>query len=990
MNHHVAWILVFCSVVALLSAMPRSIVIADFDSGFAPFYSYPGEDIEPNSASLDNTTTFNNSPFALHITGNSWKLLDISPTSLDAKGLWSIAVNYRNTTNISGFLLSDGIHELRYSFAGEEVVSIDQWVTVYQGAQPEEEWFSYMLPVGHDWLARFDTLTTITTIGFINDEDNYSTGEVYFDEILDITDEASIAPSVQFTNFSRSARDAGSRSVSVQFSSRVRDPDSDSFSWFWDFGDGGTAISPNPQHNFTIADDHDYRVLLRVTDDTGLIGLASRRVLVDPGISSLPLKINFTGDIMLARNIFTQIVEPNQSADAVFEPTLSILGNAADITAVNLECPFTNATVHHPTKSIYFKSAPYAASSLTYAGIDYATLANNHIMDYLEPGMQETFTVLDSVGVKHNGAGENSTIAGEPIFINSKGITVAFCASSDRTGQYNNAQPFLDAGYDKPGFALMTPYNIQQQISQVRDDADVVIMQFHAGSEYSLVPGEDYDNSDYLTDENWRLDIPHMWDIQMRHFAIDAGADAVIVHHPHIIQGIEVYHGKVIAHSLGNFAFDLSYLETMPSMILNAEIDHQGIHNYSITPVFIRNYIPQPATGELGAYILRYLAFRSRQLNTILSVDTANNRATVLLDGTGAQRFFSDHTAGTNSIVTEDGYFVSAPMALTFRGSIHHITSAQPAASWQIRLGSEQLWQANMEDEGADLWSLNSQYEGYCSDESYRGERSLALAIPSNYPGNIISTLRYKIKRRPGFEYTLHGWVKAQNATHATIAARTYSSRYANHQSYITHQDPDVYLDGDTDWTPLFKDLSLSDNARYFDIRCDNYPSTADTSRAWFDDVGLIQWGEWHNLDSDFLIDFPNAFSHAQMRTTTPVTSAQFGYTTVSYAASSRESKPDPGNAKSLYNVRNHPNPFNPVTMISYQLPEANEVSITIFNVKGQRVKKLLHEQQAPGFYRILWNGTNDENIAVSSGVYFYKVSIEGTQDIVRKCLLLK
>jgi len=57
---------------------------------------------------------------------------------------------------------------------------------------------------------------------------------------------------------------------------------------------------------------------------------------------------------------------------------------------------------------------------------------------------------------------------------------------------------------------------------------------------------------------------PQMWDIEMRHFAIDNGADLVIVHHPHIIQGVEVYEGKLIAHSLGNFVFDLSYAETFP------------------------------------------------------------------------------------------------------------------------------------------------------------------------------------------------------------------------------------------------------------------------------------------------------------------------------------------------------------------------------------------------------------------------------------------
>lgn len=94
-----------------------------------------------------------------------------------------------------------------------------------------------------------------------------------------------------------------------------------------------------------------------------------------------------------------------------------------------------------------------------------------------------------------------------------------------------------------------------------------------------------------------------MWDIAIRHFAIDSGADLVIVHHPHIIQGIEVYQGKVIAHSLGNFAFDLTYPETMPSMIFYADASRDGFSNFLIKPVFIDNFIPKPATGQLGKYI---------------------------------------------------------------------------------------------------------------------------------------------------------------------------------------------------------------------------------------------------------------------------------------------------------------------------------------------------------------------------------------------------
>ena len=133
-------------------------------------------------------------------------------------------------------------------------------------------------------------------------------------------------------------------------------------------------------------------------------------------------------------------------------------------------------------------------------------------------------------------------------------------------------------------------------------------------------------------DYSWRLDRPQMWDRALRHFAIDQGADAVIVHHPHIIQGVEVYNGKLIAHSLGNFVFDLNYPETFPSMILNSKVDQDSILTYSITPVYIDDYIPRPATGELGHYILKYIASKSKELNTYVSINRDINKAFIILD----------------------------------------------------------------------------------------------------------------------------------------------------------------------------------------------------------------------------------------------------------------------------------------------------------------------------------------------------------------------
>lgn len=990
MNRNIFYTLFLVMIIghALWATQSRGSVVVDFEFSPITLYSYPGEDLEPNAWEISTDFAYNGTAKSLLLYGNTWKLMDILPREISATTLWQIAVYYPGCPDYAGFLVSDGQHELRYSFCGQEVISIDEWVTVYQGSQMLVGWHYYTLPIGHDWLARFDSPSEITTIGFVNNEDIHNAGEIYFDEIYDITDSAPVAPQVSIVSSSRHITgDGPMRSMQVHFASRVIDPDSDNLSYFWDFGDNTSSTEANPAHSFLIADKHSYHVVLTVTDETNLIGMASQRVLVDPGPSSLPLTINFAGDVMLARNIASQIVVPNQNADMCFEPTREILGNAADITAVNLETPFTIASQPHPTKSIWFKSPPIAAPALANAGIDYVTLANNHIYDFLEEGMQETMMHLNTIGMLYSGAGMNSAEAALPVVMCRKGISVAFCASSDRNGQYNNAQPYLDAGYDKPGFALMTPYNIQQQIQQVRDDADVVIMQLHAGSEYSLFPGQNYDNSDYLTDENWRLDIPHMWDIEMRHFAIDAGADAVIVHHPHVIQGIEVYKGKVIAHSLGNFVFDLSYAETKPSMILNAEIDETGIHNYTITPVFINNLIPQPATGELGLHILRYIANRSAELHTTVNVRTQENKAEVVLDPSSAVSFTTTaHCQATDFQQEDNGWFYSDPIPLSAQGSISRIMASQPASGMQVRFGREHCWQGNMEDEGADLWYLNSIYEGYTDEEALRGERSITHSIPASSSSNIITTLRDKIRRMYSTEYSVFGWVKTETALDVGISVRCYEHRGDNYNSYLSLISTPT-LDGTNDWTYLHANLFIPDSTAFFNIIMNTDHQISQEAHSWFDDVGLVQWDQWYNVNEEFHLLQPNNYSHLQLRSMDSLSEADVTYQLRSCSpfihSDDRPSFPTPARC-----LGNYPNPFNISTTISYQLDSSViDPELEIYNMRGQLVYRCAVN---PAVSSIVWKGTDNECNTVASGVYMYQIVTSGTKSNARKCILLK
>jgi hypothetical protein len=103
----------------------------------------------------------------------------------------------------------------------------------------------------------------------------------------------------------------------------------------------------------------------------------------------------------------------------------------------------------------------------------------------------------------------------------------------------------------------------------------------------------------------------------------------------------------------------------------------------------------------------------------------------------------------------------------------------------------------------------------------------------------------------------------------------------------------------------------------------------------------------------------------------------------------------DLGQLPTVYKLeQNFPNPFNPTTTINYQLPEASGVKITVYNILGQEIKSLVSEQQEAGYYSQQWNGTDNANRLVATGMYIYRIEAVGggnkhfTQ--VKKMMMIK
>ncbi len=865
-------------------------VIENFNSGELELTSYMDEDSDPSLWALSETRTFMNTDYSLTLWGNTWKTQAIDAHSVYPGSVFQIAAYIDDPGEIQGIAFQDSLNTLYYALDGSEQLDINTWVTVYQGYFPEDTWNIYRLPIGDDWFARFEYNPQLTNIVYINDRDSDHTAKVYFDELFDITNSLPFAPQVEITHSQGGTyrNRSHQRSVDVSFNALVTDADSDYHTFLWSFGDGQTSTQSAPQHSFLVEDDHVYSVLLQVLDEAGNMGQARTEITVDPGPNSFPLTLNFVGDIMIARHYEDAggILETG-GVSAIFEPTLELLGNAADLSIANLECSMTIEGVEHPTKSVVFKGRPEYVAGIAAAGIDLVSLANNHTLDYGATGLLETQNALIQNNILFSGSGMDSDEAYQPVFTNTKGVSIAWLANCDRTGQYNNSQPYLNAGYNKPGFAYLTPYYLSQQINVVSEVADLVVMEMHAGSEYSTAPGAGYDviqfggeipvedwvaprelisNMDQAEnsaeDENYSplLDVPHMWDREIRHLAIDSGADLVVIHHPHIIQGFEVYNSKLIAHSLGNYVFDLSYSETFPSVILNAEVDASGFSAYSVTPIYIDDYIPVPATGALGIHLLDYLADKSRALDTYLYVDRENTSAFIWLDTLSMprseihnRRAFGQHLEGAT--------WVSDPLDIHEFGSLSALSSPT-GPGWTYRLGRELLWFGNMENEGASEWNLNGSDEWLDLTEAYTGAQSIGQHRTSSSGDNVITNLENRIRLDGSKTHHISGSLKTQNANNVTVELRYYSGRTST--SVLATHTLTSGFNGTNDWTTFHKETTPPANAAYFDVRLNTDMPTAGDGYGWFDDVHIIEWTDWQSTPAA-VISTPNDFYFLQL-----------------------------------------------------------------------------------------------------------------------------
>ena len=983
----------------------RRVVLADFEGGTLTLTSYDGEDQDPYDWEIQSDNTYNDTQYALRIWGNSWKELALSSYPVTEATVLQAALYVERPGELQAVGFGDASgNVLFYCVAGTQLLLSDRWNVVYQGAFPDSEWHAYRFAVGRDWKDTWGYLPNLTSIVFVNDRDQSPRGATVFDEIYDVTEDLPIAPAVEIQKAVGASLElppdprgaaAGTRyRVDVQFRSLVYDPDSPSHSYGWDFGDGTGSTDANPSHTFTAEADHSFTVALDVTDDTGLIGRDTTQVVVEPGGSAGLPSINFVGDVFMGRGYDDPggLIDTH-GVEYLWEPTREMLGPAADVTMINAECPYTDRGTPHPTKSVVFRTRPENVAGLLYAGVDIASTGNNHIVDYGLEGLTQTLAVFDSAGLVHAGAGINEYFAQQPCYFTQDGVRLGFVNQCNRTGRDYNEQPFLDAGYDKCGFGYWLEPNIDRALAQAESLADVVIAFPHSGIEYQVAapPRGGSDAStvglvdveqcppfvpfDQAADVRFRI-WPGMADRQLRYHAVDLGADAVLSSHPHVLQGFEVYQGVLIAHSLGNFMFDLYYPETMPSIVLRATFDKEGIHSWTYRPVFIDQWIPKPATGRLGREILDRMADYSRALGTWVGVNRETLTGTIFLDPAQAEPVVTA-SQGTQSLQADDGSYLSLPILLAGNGSLSRIVELQgvsPSGA-QVRFGREVLWFGGFEpEEGYHMWKLDSEDEWLDEEVYFAGAHSLVQHRQEGDAAEVTTLLDRHLPAADSLEYGLNGWARTENANGARFALRFYENRYT--LTPMTTLNVIEEINGTTDWTWCAKDFATPAGARFFNVRCRLDKAEQGDAYAWFDDLRVVEWLPWQELTLPLDVRYPNNLRFVEIRVPQSADSVTVLYEETVLSDEGFTGVPDlpRAGAVEVHWAGASPNPFAAGTTFRYRLSATARVDLTVFDLAGRVVERLAQDAvQRPGWHRVTWEAQQ-----APAGIYFARLRVNG------------
>ena len=299
----------------------------------------------------------------------------------------------------------------------------------------------------------------------------------------------------------------------------------------------------------------------------------------------------FGGDVALTPSYVEQVNQDYQWSFAQMETY-----RQADIAMVNLDTPFTRAATATLGKKDPLKADPNLVQVLKNGGVDLVNLANSNTMDYATAGLEETLTTLQQAGIHAIGAGKDASAARLPQVINVKGQRIAYFG-------YDHLDTSA-AGINIAGTNVSRQEQVAADIKAVRDQVDWVVVNYHWGEEVAKYPGDT--------------------EVDLARFTIDQGADLVVGYHAQMLQGAELYKGRPIVYSLGNFVFGHPTASDYDTAVLKVALNDKQM-KVELLPVEVRKYQPRIVAADRGSQILK-------QIETVSDIFQQPLPASVVLD----------------------------------------------------------------------------------------------------------------------------------------------------------------------------------------------------------------------------------------------------------------------------------------------------------------------------------------------------------------------